>query len=568
MPESSNSNNTPTAAYNVTLIGLGAMGGGMARALMESSVTKQIVGFDLATPLVTAFYEETKAAGKQPAQPPTSLADAVTHETDVVVLVLQTQPQCDAVCFGKSDDDHSLINLVKPGACVILCSTVTALWAKQARHKFHARGVQFVDCPISGGPVRARQGELTLMASGDEPSLQFANPILQALGKELHILPGGAGMGSTAKMVHQLLAGVHICVAAEALALAAKAGLNVPQMYDIVKGAAGNSWMFQDRGTRMMMSEQAEIKSQVQIFVKDLDIVYQEAKALQSPVPIATTALQQFISAVSLGLGKKDDSQVVKVYENVTGVSVAKHTETNPRPLKKSKTAKEGTQVGDLWKMDDGTYEEIVEVAMEPRHHLVLSNEYVRALRVSFPPNDTTLAHRHAEDSLYFFLVQGGLEVVNHVQGAAPQCDCMDFGEVRFGTHKSDKPLVHKITNRTSQTMLCVDAEVLKSPPVTNPLPLVADKHKLIKTREKCRVYQLELQPGESATVSYLFFHCSVVLQGGTIEKSLPSSAGMGPLKWEERLEPGDVAWKEPLVNITKTNVGSTPFIEFIAEWR
>jgi hypothetical protein len=216
--------------------------------------------------------------------------------------------------------------------------------------------------------------------------------------------------------------------------------------------------------------------------------------------------------------------------------------------------------------MEDGTMEEILEVGMEPRHKVVLQNDFVRALRVSFPPNDTTLAHRHAEDSLYFFLVNvpgGQLEVVNHVQGSAPACDCMGFGEVRYGTHRTDKPLVHKITNRTDRTMLCIDAEVLRSPPVTAAIPLVADKHELIKTRDKCRVYKLTLKPGESVTVSYPFFHFTVVLEPGTIEKQTG-----GSIRWTETSCLGDVAWKEPMTDLKKTNIGTEDYVEYIAEWR
>jgi 3-hydroxyisobutyrate dehydrogenase-like beta-hydroxyacid dehydrogenase len=145
---------------------------------------------------------------------------------------------------------------------------------------------------------------------------------LDALGKEVHIIEGGAGFGSTVKCVHQLLAGVHICAAAEAMAMAAKAGLDVEQLYRIVNGAAGASWMFTDRGQRMLSAE-AGVKSALDIFVKDLDIVYSESKTMQCPTPLASAALQQFISGQCLGLGKSDDSQVVKVYERITGVSVA-----------------------------------------------------------------------------------------------------------------------------------------------------------------------------------------------------------------------------------------------------
>jgi len=366
------------------------------------------------------------------------------------------------------------------------------------------------------------------------------------------------------------LAGVHIVVAAEALAWAAAAVLDVEQMYDIVNGAAGASWMFRDRGQRMIATastlnnnnknddnDRSEVKSMLDIFVKDLDIVYAEAKRLKAPIPMASAALQQFISGQGLGLGRKDDSQVVQVYETITGKKVQAGVGAGGISSEK----KEGDQVGDLWQMQDGTMEEILEVGKEPRHQVVLQNEYVRALRVSFPPNDTTLAHRHAEDSIYFFLVQD-LEVINHVQGSAPACDCMGFGEVRYGTHKTDKPLVHKITNKTNTEMLCIDAEVLKQPPVTAKIPLVAEKHECIKTRDKCRVYKLTLEPGESVTVSYPFFHFTVVLRPGTVEKEMG-----GRLRWEETSERGEVAWKEPVVELKKTNTGTETFVEFIAEW-
>jgi putative dehydrogenase len=532
---------------SITVVGIGAMGGAMARNLLDAPIAKNVVGYDHAAHLVHAFYKDSQAADKALIEP-TSLSEAVTNETDTVIVALQNESQCEQVCFGS---ETNLLQCMKAGSCLILCSTVTAQWAMNAASKFSNKSIYFVDAPMSGGPVRARDGTLTIMASAEEESLTMAKPLLEAMGKDLHIIQGGAGMGSTVKMVHQLLAGVHIGAAAEALALAAKAGLDVEQVYTIVNGAAGASWMFQDRGKRMM-TEHPEVKSQLQIFVKDLDIVYSEAKRLQSPIPIASAVLQQFITGQALGLSQSDDSQLVKVYETATGVPV----QTS------SYKSIVGDQVGDLWEFADGTREEIVEVGNEPRHRVVLANDYVRALRVSFPPNDTTLAHRHAEDSLYFFLVDN-LQVVNFVKGSEPGCDCMEFGEVRYGTHKSDKPLVHKITNKSNTAMLCVDAEVLKQPPVTCLTGLVAEKHELIKTRDKCRVYKLTLEPGESVNVTYPFFHLSVILQGGTIRKEIA-----GPIHWNEVSVTGDIAWKEPLTAMIKTNSGDATFIEFIAEWR
>jgi hypothetical protein len=169
-----------------------------------------------------------------------------------------------------------------------------------------------------------------MMASGDGQSLRVARPVLDALGRDgdVHIIAGGAGAGSTVKCVHQLLAGVHICVAAEAMAMAAKAGLDVDQLYQIVNGAAGASWMFTDRGKRMLDVD-PEVKSALDIFVKDLGIVFEESKKLQTPIPIASAALQQFLNGQSLGLGRLDDSQVVKVYENITRVPVCGRRNTH-----------------------------------------------------------------------------------------------------------------------------------------------------------------------------------------------------------------------------------------------
>lgn len=201
----------------------------------------------------------------------------------------------------------------------------------------------------------------------------------------------------------------------------------------------------------------------------------------------------------------------------------------------------------------------------ESFHNIALSNDYTRVLKVKFGPKETTSAHRHAEDSLYFFLVDGGLDVVNHIKGSDPACDCMEFGEVRYGTHKTDKPLVHKITNMNDCDMLCIDAEVLKSPPITSPFPLVAEHHELIKTRDRCRVYKLVLEPGQAVAVNYAFFYLTIVLKGSKIKTELGSG---GPtISWESEMGLGDLEWHSPTMSVKLTNCGDTIFEQFIAEW-
>ena len=188
---------------NVCVIGIGAMGGGIARGLLESNRTKHVVGYDRNANLVAAYQKDAVAANKMALEePPACLHDAIVKvDTQVIFLVLVNEAQCDEVCFGSSDQNVlECLKSCSGPACVILCSTVTATWARKACDEFKRSGIHFVDCPISGGPVRARARELTMMASGDEESLSMAMPLLKAVGKEIHVIEGGAGMGSTVKV--------------------------------------------------------------------------------------------------------------------------------------------------------------------------------------------------------------------------------------------------------------------------------------------------------------------------------------------------------------------------------
>ena len=136
-----------------------------------------------------------------------------------------------------------------------------------------------------------------------------------------------------------------------------------------------------------------------------------------------------------------------------------------------------------------------------------------------------------------------------------------------FDQLRSDKPLVHKITNKSKKELYCIDAEVLRSPPITSPLPLMAEHHTMVKERDRCRVYKLLLQPGETVTVSYPFFYLSIVLKGSRIKTTI---GGMSPhsITYEKSTVLGDEAWCSPTLDVTITNVGNSTFEQFIAEWR
>lgn len=174
-----------------------------------------------------------------------------------------------------------------------------------------------VDSPVSGGTVRAAEGNLTILASGSEEALNQANPFLTDLSEKLYIIPGGIGAASNVKMINQLLAGIHIAAAAEAMGLAAKAGLNTRQVYEIILRAAGNSWMFENRVPHMLDNDLTP-HSALDIFVKDMGIVTASARIHNFPVPLSSVVEQLYLSASSQGFGRQDDSGLVRIFTPAT----------------------------------------------------------------------------------------------------------------------------------------------------------------------------------------------------------------------------------------------------------
>jgi 3-hydroxyisobutyrate dehydrogenase-like beta-hydroxyacid dehydrogenase len=182
-------------------------------------------------------------------------------------------------------------------------------------------GLLYVDAPVSGGATAARAGTMTVMASGSPAALAKAKPVLDAVAKRVWVLGEAPGLGSTMKVVHQLLAGVHIAAAAEAMALGIRAGVDPRQLYEIVTGAAGNSWMFENRMPHVLEGDETP-RSAVDIFVKDLGLVGDLARAVSFPTPLAAQAHQMFVSARAQGHGGVDDAFVIRAYQALSGIAL------------------------------------------------------------------------------------------------------------------------------------------------------------------------------------------------------------------------------------------------------
>ena len=291
----------------IGFVGLGAMGMGMACTLVQAGFVVQ--GYDINPQARQRFGE---AGGQAVA----SVAAAASG-ADVLVIVVVNAAQADDVLFGSGGAAAAL----PTGSVVMLCSTVKPEFARETAAKLYGLGLEMLDAPISGGAVKAAEGKLSIMASGQPAAFEKTQPVLIALAERVYRLGDECGPGSTVKMINQLLAGVHIAAAAEAMAFGVKAGADPQQLYEVISNSAGASWMFQNRVPHMLAGDFTPL-SAVEIFVKDLGIVLESGQEIRFPLPLAAAAHQLYLMAAAAGLGREDDSAVVKIFERLADVEV------------------------------------------------------------------------------------------------------------------------------------------------------------------------------------------------------------------------------------------------------
>lgn len=177
-------------------------------------------------------------------------------------------------------------------------------------------GVELVDAPLSGGPVRAGEGDLLIVVGATPAAREKAQPVLDLLASTLSVIGDRPGDGQAFKTVNQLLCGVHIAAGAEALALAATLGLDPAATLETLSAGAAGSFMLANRGPRMLQAGDeggAEVLSRLDIFVKDLGIVTTAARAAGLATPVAAAAEQLFLLGAAHGLAAADDSAVISV---------------------------------------------------------------------------------------------------------------------------------------------------------------------------------------------------------------------------------------------------------------
>ncbi len=291
----------------IAILGLGSMGLGMARSAYAAGL--DIIGYDTFAGSRTAFADDGGKVSD-------NLRDAVAGR-DIIMCVVVNAEQTESILFGADGiAKHLPKGAVFAGCSTMPPATVIDLAARLSKHDVH-----YLDAPMSGGPVKAGEGALTFMASGTPEAFETAQPAIDAMAEKIYRLGDAAGQGSSMKMINQLLAGVHIATACEAMSLAVRMGLEPRDVYDVITNAAGNSWMFENRVPHILDGDYSP-KSAVNIFTKDLGIVTDTGRANDFPLPMASQALQMFTMAASAGMGADDDASVARVYAALSGLSL------------------------------------------------------------------------------------------------------------------------------------------------------------------------------------------------------------------------------------------------------
>ena len=286
----------------VGVIGLGSMGGGVARSLLRAGFAARVC--DSRPAAVAALVGEGALACADPAE--------LGAACDVVIVLVVNAAQAERVLFAEK----GAAAVMRPGSAVLLSVTLAPAVAIGFGERLAERGLLMIDGPVSGGAAKAASGEMTIMASGTPQAFARCETVFEAIAAKVYRLGEAPGAGSRVKMINQLLAGVHLAAAAEAMALGIKAGADPEVLYEVISNSAGSSWMFQNRVPHILAGDYTPL-SAVNIFVKDLGIVLDTARQSSFPLPLTAAAHQMFMMAAAAGHGAEDDSAVVKIYPGV-----------------------------------------------------------------------------------------------------------------------------------------------------------------------------------------------------------------------------------------------------------
>ncbi|MFM0205449.1 NAD(P)-dependent oxidoreductase [Paraburkholderia fungorum] len=291
-----------TALSTVGFIGLGTMGREMALNLMKAGMAVRV--FDVRREVV----EELGGLGAYAAN---SAADAA-QGADAAITMLPNTPDVEAVVLGE----QGLLANPPRGCLLIDMSTIAPVAARRMHAQCAAQGIEYVDAPVSGGPIGAKNATLTIMAGGTARAFEMALPFFKAMGTTVtHV--GASGAGQTVKLCNQLICGINIQAICEALALGRASGVDLKQLREVLMGGSAASWMM-DKLAPAMIDGDDSAGFRIDLMLKDLRLVQEQSHALNVPLPASSLVTNQYLDAVAHGEGRNGNQALFRVYDRMT----------------------------------------------------------------------------------------------------------------------------------------------------------------------------------------------------------------------------------------------------------
>ena len=285
------------ARYPVAVIGVGNMGGAMARRLLSQQWPVHV--FDLVDQRATTLV----AAG---AQAHASAADAAASARATIVCVVDAAQARD-VLFGQG----RVAAAVPLGHTVLLCPTIAPADVEDIAHALRPQGVFCIDAPMSGGPARALDGSMSLMLACDNLLFERHQSLIETLSSRVFRISERLGDGARTKLVNNLAAGINLAAAAEVLALAGCMGLDLGRTLEVIEQSSGQSWIGSDRMRRAITGDYAP-RAHMTLLAKDTRLAVQAAHDAGFAAPLGSVARDAFAAACAAGLAELDDAALLK----------------------------------------------------------------------------------------------------------------------------------------------------------------------------------------------------------------------------------------------------------------
>ena len=287
---------------SIGIIGVGAMGGAVARRLL--GLGHPVYVRDIREPAMSALAPLGAIACASPAQ--------LAGHCKVVIILVVDAAQIDDVLFGPG----GALEQLATGSVVVVSSTISPGNVQSFAHRLSQRGMHALDAPISGGPAKAEAGTMSMMLAADAQAQAAAETILPLLSQSVFRVSQRPGDGARYKLLNNILAAVNLCAGAEVMALGMKMGLDGARLLDVIGNSSGASWVVQDRMPRALVGDFAP-RAATKILAKDVSLFMELAREEKFPALMGSQAMQVFQAALGNGMAESDDAVLLRLYQRI-----------------------------------------------------------------------------------------------------------------------------------------------------------------------------------------------------------------------------------------------------------